>query len=79
MTIAGGSAVRAKTYKGYVLRMRRDKNTRIVEIFGPACSDIALSTAASVAAANKAHTRMGRFVIFMLDSISGSILDSTWA
>jgi hypothetical protein len=32
MTIEGGSAMRA--YKGYVLRMRRDKNTRIVEIFG---------------------------------------------
>jgi hypothetical protein len=46
MTIAGG-------YKGYVLRMRRDKNTRIVEIFGPACSDIALSTAASVAEAKR--------------------------
>jgi hypothetical protein len=40
-------------YKGYVLRMRRDKNTRIVEIFGPACGDIALSTAASVAAAKR--------------------------
>jgi hypothetical protein len=53
MTIAGGSAVRAKTYKGYVLRMRRDKNTRIVEIFGPACGDIALSTATSVVAANR--------------------------
>jgi hypothetical protein len=44
MTIAGG-------YKGYVMRMRRNKNTRIVEIFGPACSDFALSTAASVAEA----------------------------
>jgi hypothetical protein len=51
MTIAGGSAVRAN-YKGYVLRLRRDKNnTRILEIFGPACSDFALSTATSVAEA----------------------------
>ena len=48
MTIAGGSG-----YKGYVLRMRRDKNTRIVEIFGPACGDVALSTAASVSAAKR--------------------------
>jgi hypothetical protein len=32
MTIAGG-------YKGYVLRLRRDKSARIIEIFGPACSD----------------------------------------
>ena len=48
MTIARGSG-----YKGYVLRMRRDKNTRILEIFGPACSDIALSTATSVAAAKR--------------------------
>jgi hypothetical protein len=53
MMITGGSAVRAKTYKGYVLRMRRDKNTRIVEIFGPACGDIALSTATSVVAAKR--------------------------
>jgi hypothetical protein len=45
MTIAGG-------YKGYVLRLRRDKNNRrILEIFGPACSDFALSTATSVAEA----------------------------
>jgi hypothetical protein len=46
MTIAGG-------YKGYVLRLRRRDKTaaRIIEIFGPACSDIALSTAASVAEA----------------------------
>jgi hypothetical protein len=45
MTIAGG-------YKGYVLRLRRAKNNRrILEIFGPACSDFALSTAASVAEA----------------------------
>ena len=51
MTIAGGSAVRAKTYKGYVLRRRRDKDTRIVEIFGPACGDLALSTATTVAEA----------------------------
>jgi hypothetical protein len=47
MTIAG-------RYKGYVLKLRRDKNnTRILEIFGPACSDIALSTAASVAEAKR--------------------------
>jgi hypothetical protein len=46
MTIAGG-------YKGYVLRMRRDKNTRIIEIFGPACSDFALSTTASVSEAKR--------------------------
>jgi hypothetical protein len=46
MTIAGG-------YKGYVLRLRRDKNKRILEIVGPACSDIALSTAASVAEAKR--------------------------
>ena len=47
MTIAGG-------YKGYVLRLRRDKTAaRIIEIFGPACSDIALSTAASVAEAKR--------------------------
>jgi hypothetical protein len=45
--------VRAKTYKGYVLRLRRDKNTRILEIFGPACGDIALSTATSVVAAKR--------------------------
>jgi hypothetical protein len=45
MTIAGG-------YKGYVLRLRRDKNNRrILEIFGPACSDFALSTATTVAEA----------------------------
>jgi len=45
MTIAGG-------YKGYVLKLRRDKNnTRILEIFGPACSDFALSTATTVAEA----------------------------
>ena len=46
MTIAGG-------YKGYLLRKRRDKTARIIEIFGPACSDIALSTAASVAEAKR--------------------------
>jgi hypothetical protein len=46
MTIAGG-------YKGYVLRMRRDKNTRIIEIFGPACGDIALCTTTSVVAAKR--------------------------
>jgi hypothetical protein len=46
MTIAGG-------YKGYVLRLRRDKNTRILEIFGPACSDFALSTATTVAQAKR--------------------------
>jgi hypothetical protein len=47
MTIAGG-------YKGYVLRLRRDKNNRrILEIFGPACSDIALSTATTVAEAKR--------------------------
>jgi hypothetical protein len=41
-------------YKGYVLRLRRGKNnTRILEIFGPACSDIALSTATSVAEAKR--------------------------
>jgi hypothetical protein len=51
MMIAVGSAMRA--YKGYVLRMRKDKNTRIIEIFGPACSDIALSNAASVAEAKR--------------------------
>jgi hypothetical protein len=40
--------------KGYVLRLRRDKNnTRILEIFGPACSDFALSTATSVAEAKR--------------------------
>jgi hypothetical protein len=45
MTIAGG-------YKGYVVRLRRHKNNRrILEIFGPACSDFALSTATSVAEA----------------------------
>jgi hypothetical protein len=33
--------------------MRRDKNTRIVEIFGPACGDIALSTATTVVAAKR--------------------------
>jgi hypothetical protein len=47
MTIAGG-------YKGYVLRLRRDKTAaRIIEIFGPACSDIALSTATTVAEAKR--------------------------
>jgi hypothetical protein len=47
MTIAGG-------YKGFVLRLRRDKNnTRIIEIFGPACSDFALSTATTVAEAKR--------------------------
>jgi hypothetical protein len=46
MTIAGG-------YKGYVLRLRREKTTRIIEIFGPACGDVALSTAASVAEAKR--------------------------
>ena len=40
-------------YKDYVLRMRRDKNTRSVEIFGPACGDLALSTATSVVAAKR--------------------------
>jgi hypothetical protein len=45
MTIAGG-------YKGFVLRLRRDKAAaRIIEIFGPACSDFALSTATTVAEA----------------------------
>jgi hypothetical protein len=46
MTIAGG-------YKGYVLRMRRVKTARIIEIFGPACSDFALSTATTVVAAKR--------------------------
>jgi hypothetical protein len=46
-------AVRAKTYKGYVLRLRRDKTARIIEIFGPACSDFALSTATTVAEAKR--------------------------
>jgi len=46
VTIAGG-------YKGYVLRLRRDKTARVIEIFGPACGDIALSTAASVAEAKR--------------------------
>jgi hypothetical protein len=46
MTIAGG-------YKGYVLRLRRDKTARIIEIFGSACSDIALSTATTVAEAKR--------------------------
>jgi uncharacterized protein YcgI (DUF1989 family) len=49
--IAVGSAARA--YKGYVLRMRWDKTARIIEILGPACSDLALSTAASVAEAKR--------------------------
>jgi hypothetical protein len=47
MTIAGG-------YKGYVLRLRRDKTAaRIIEIFGPACSDFALSTATTLAEAKR--------------------------
>ena len=46
--------MRAITYRTFELR-RRDKNTRIVEIFGPACGDLALSTAASVAAATSSH------------------------
>jgi uncharacterized protein YcgI (DUF1989 family) len=46
MTIAGG-------YKGFVLRLRRDKTARTIEIFGPACSDFVLSTAASVAEAKR--------------------------
>jgi hypothetical protein len=49
--IAVGSAARA--YKGFVLRLRRDKNTRIVEIFRPAYCDMAVSTAASVAEAKR--------------------------
>jgi hypothetical protein len=39
-------------YRAFELR-RRDKTTRIVEIFGGACPEIALSTAASVAAAKR--------------------------
>jgi hypothetical protein len=47
MTIAG-------RYKGFVLRLRRDKNNRrVLEIFGPACSDFALSTATTVAEAKR--------------------------
>jgi uncharacterized protein YcgI (DUF1989 family) len=46
MTIAGG-------YKGYLLRLRRDKTARIIEIFGPACGDIALSAAKTVAEAKR--------------------------
>jgi hypothetical protein len=42
----------AITYRTFELR-RRDKNTRIVEIFGPACGDMVLSTAASVIAAKR--------------------------
>jgi len=44
--------MRAITYRTFELR-RRDKNTRIVEIFGPACGDIVLSTATSVVAAKR--------------------------
>jgi hypothetical protein len=42
-------------YKGYVLRLRRAKTARarIIEIFGPACSDFALSTATTVAEAKR--------------------------
>jgi hypothetical protein len=46
MTTAGG-------YKGFVLRLRRDKTPRIIEIFGPACSDFAVSTATTVAEAKR--------------------------
>jgi hypothetical protein len=46
MTIADG-------YKGYVLRLCRDRTARIIEIFGPACGDIALSTVTSVVAAKR--------------------------
>jgi hypothetical protein len=71
--------VRAKSYKGYVLRMRRDKTARIIEIFGPACSDIALSTAASVAEAKRwidDYIDLEQTIAHLVDRKKGLDIDS---
>jgi hypothetical protein len=70
--------MRAITYRTFELR-RRDKNTRIVEIFGPACGDLALSTAASVAAAKRwidGYIDLERTIADLIDRKSAAPEDS---
>jgi hypothetical protein len=73
MTIAGG-------YKGYVLRLRRDKTAaRIIEIFGPACSDFALSTATTVAESKRwidDYIDLERTIADLVDRKKGLDIDS---
>jgi len=69
-----------RAYKDYVLRLRRDKTAaRIIEIFGPACSDFALSTAASVAEAKRwidDYIDLERTIADLVDREKRELVDS---